>query len=348
MTELSSRLLTLFTRFNRLKIIMMGDFFIDQYLDLARSYSEVSLETGLEAYQVVDIRNSLGAAGTVANNLRALDVKVRALTLRGDDANGFIMQQLMLRQEIGIQGVVVDDGIFTPTYIKPMMVEGDASVHELNRMDIKNRVPIYPGVEVQLTKALASLVSGVDAILVTDQVPEEDCGVVTAAMRDVLSETAKSLPGLPMWVDSRESGHLFSDVSLKTNLAEAKKALQIEESQVISAEEAATQLFSRNQKPVLITDGSNGIAYCNATESGIVPALRMEPPLDIVGAGDSVLAAAGSAVAAGATLREAALIGCLAASVTIKKIGTTGTASVKEMMANLRLFERQYPDFQLR
>ncbi|MEE4195448.1 MAG: PfkB family carbohydrate kinase [Anaerolineae bacterium] len=345
MSEIYSRLLNLFTRFHRLNIVMMGDFFIDQYLDLERSYSETSLETGLEAYQVVDIRNSLGAAGTVANNLRAMDVKVKALTLRGYDANGFVMQQLMLRQEIDIHGVVIDYSIHTPTYIKPMMKEKDGCVHELNRMDIKNRHAIYPGIEVELTRKLAEMISETDVILVTDQVQEEDCGVLTAGMRDVLSETAKSLPGIPIWVDSRERGHLFSDVSLKTNLTEARKALLLRQGDPLTAQEAAIKLFRRIQRPVLITDGNNGIAYCNATENGLVPALQMEPPLDIVGAGDSVLAAAGSAIAAGATLREAALIGCLAASVTIKKIGTTGTATIKEMLAHSHLFEKQQPDF---
>ena len=347
MADLYSRIFSIFTQFDKLTLIMMGDFFIDQYLYLARRYSETSLETGLEAYQVVDIRNSLGAAGTVANNLCAMGVNVRALTLRGHDANGYVMQELMIRQEINIQGVVIDYSIQTPTYIKPMMVEEDGTIHELNRMDIKNRHPIYPGIEVELTKRLAALVSGTNAILVTDQVQEEDCGVVTSGMRNILSETAQSLLGLPIWVDSRERGHRFKDVSLKTNLAEAKKALGIRADAELPAEGAAVQLFERNHKPVLITDGENGIAYCSEQESGLVPAIRLEPPLDIVGAGDSVLAAAGSAIAAGASLREAALIGCLAASVTIKKVGTTGTASVKEMMANLRVFDQQYPDFRL-
>lgn len=347
MSELYSRLERIFSRFSGLNIVMMGDFFIDQYIDMAREISEISLETGLEAYQVTDVRNQLGAAGTVANNLCALGVSVKALTMRGDDANGYVMAQLMQRQEIDQLGVVVDHRIVTPTYMKPMMVEVNGEIHELNRMDIKNRQVMSAEIEVHLIEKLLALGYEADAILVTDQVQEPGCGVVTKGMRVALRDLGNTRPELPIWVDSRERGDLFSNVSLKTNLSEARKALALSDQEVVLVEDAAVRLSEKTQKPVLITDGENGIAYCMGEENGVVPALRMEPPLDIVGAGDSVLAAAGSAIAAGATLREAALIGCLAASVTIKKIGTTGTASIDEMLANLNLFETQNPDFKL-
>ena len=343
MSAIRSGLKTLFSCFRNTSILMMGDYFIDQYMDLARAHSETSLETGLEAYQVVDIRSQLGAAGNVANNLCAMRAKVKALTLCGEDANGYMMQKLMQEKNISTKGIVTDPGIFTPTYIKPMMIEIDGRVHELNRMDIKNRTPTTPGVEEELSKQLGRMIPGTRAILVTDQVQEENCGVMTVVMRDMLNEVSKTVPGVPIWVDSRERGHLYEGVSLKMNLSEAQKSVGKD----ANAEQAARKLFQRNQKPVVITDGENGIAYCDQNSSGFVPAIKMEPPLDIVGAGDSVLAAIGLATGIGATLREAALIGCLAASVTIKKIGTTGTASVEEMLENLTLFEEQNPDFSL-
>jgi bifunctional ADP-heptose synthase (sugar kinase/adenylyltransferase) len=257
------------------------------------------------------------------------------------------MDQLMMQQDIDLDGVVVDGRIFTPTYIKPMMEETGGAVHELNRMDVKNRQGVLPDLEAKLIEQLESLTFDADAILVTDQVHEPGCGVVTNGLRIALSQLARSQPELPIWVDSRERGMFFLDVSLKTNLSEARKVLGVLEGDYISAEEAAIELCLKNQRPVLITAGENGIAYSMGVENGIVPAIEVEPPIDIVGAGDSVLAAAGSAIAAGATLKEAALIGCLAASVTIKKLGTTGTASVAEMLENLTRFEAQNPDFRI-
>src|SRR6516165_1575486 len=59
----------------RLTIGVFGDLFLDRYLDIDAALTEPSLETGLDAYQVVRVRNSPGAAGTVVNNLAALGVK---------------------------------------------------------------------------------------------------------------------------------------------------------------------------------------------------------------------------------------------------------------------------------
>lgn len=64
----------LLDRFAQLRVAVVGDFFLDKYLILDPSLSETSIETGLEARQVVAIRCSPGAAGTVTNNLSALGV----------------------------------------------------------------------------------------------------------------------------------------------------------------------------------------------------------------------------------------------------------------------------------
>src|SRR5262249_41460253 len=76
-----ARLQSLLDAFPRHTVLVVGDFFLDKYLDIDAALSEPSLETGLEAYQVVGVRTYPGAAGTVANNLRALEVNVVALSV---------------------------------------------------------------------------------------------------------------------------------------------------------------------------------------------------------------------------------------------------------------------------
>ena len=66
------------------------------------------------------------------------------------------------------------------------------------------------------------------------------------------------------------------------------------------------------------------------------PAWRTEPPLDIVGAGDTFLSAFAAALAAGIPGDVAAAFANLASAVTIRKIGTTGTASPEEITARFR------------
>ena len=110
-----------------LTIGVLGDLFLDRYLEIDAALTEPSLETGLDAYQVVRVRPSPGAAGTVINNLAALGVKqVVALSVLGDDGEGY-----ELRQALGRLGRVHTDSVHvlrsgdfrTPTYTKPLLHE---------------------------------------------------------------------------------------------------------------------------------------------------------------------------------------------------------------------------------
>ncbi|HET6325513.1 MAG TPA: carbohydrate kinase, partial [Planctomycetaceae bacterium] len=66
------RLEELLARFASRRVAVMGDFFLDKYLEVDPKLAETSVETGKTANQVVEIRTSPGAAGTVVNNLAAL------------------------------------------------------------------------------------------------------------------------------------------------------------------------------------------------------------------------------------------------------------------------------------
>src|SRR6187401_173358 len=75
---------------------LLGDLFLDRYLDIDAALDEPSVETGLTAYQVARVRNSPGALGTVMNNLAALGVgRLLPVTVIGDDGEGYdVLAQL--------------------------------------------------------------------------------------------------------------------------------------------------------------------------------------------------------------------------------------------------------------
>ena len=107
-----------------------------------------------------------------------------------------------------------------------------------------------------------------------------------------------------------------------------------------SLRERLLQLAKRTGFPLFLTLGAEGMLVCTAGECTHVPTLVEPGPVDTVGAGDSAVAGIACALGAGASSLEAALIGNLAASVTIKKIGTTGTASPAEILDNYERWER--------
>ena len=69
----------------------------------------------------------------------------------------------------------------------------------------------------------------------------------------------------------------------------------------------------------------------------VVPAVGVDGPIDTVGAGDAAMAGIAAALCAGATPAEAARVGTLAAGVTIRQLGTTGTASRAQIRDAFRL-----------
>ena len=342
------RLDQILARFPDLSLAVVGDFFLDKYLVIDRGLSELSLETGQEAFQIVAIRHSPGAAGTVCNNLAALGVgELYAVGLTGEDGQGW-----ELRQDLAARGVLLHylrsvPEFFTPTYTKPMERRPDGSEVEMNRLDIKNRKPLSEAAEAQMRDCLREIAVRVQGVIVSDQVQEEGCGVVSASMRNTLSRMALDHPKMEILVDSRTRIGLFHNVMLKPNQHEAVHAATGEFKEQVTAQEALQAgqgLSAHASKPVFLTRGPEGITVCTPEAVTPVPGIKLEGPVDIVGAGDSANAGIMMALAAGASLAEAAVVGNLVASITVQQLGTTGTATPAQVRARFREYADLYAE----
>ena len=330
------RLRALLDRFPSATVLVVGDFFLDKYLDLDPRLSEPSLETGLDAYQVVGVRTYPGAAGTVVNNLRALEVNVRVLGVIGEDGEGDDLLRGLGR--IGVDGasLIRTPTRFTPTYLKPMLAAAAGPARELNRLDTKNRAPLPAELEARVLAGLDALLPAVQAVVISDQVSERNCGLITDRVRAALSAQARAWPGVHFAADSRERIAEFLDVIVKPNAREAARATG--QTDLLAAGQA---LFSRTGRAAIVTDGEQGAYVFDAHGRERVPTARVAGPIDVVGAGDSVMAGLTSALCAGATLAEAALVGNLTASITIQQLGVTGTASRAQVLARLEEIHAQ-------
>jgi bifunctional ADP-heptose synthase (sugar kinase/adenylyltransferase) len=323
-------------RLPSLTIGVVGDLFLDRYLDLDAALTEPSLETGLDAYQVVGVRSSPGAAGTILNNLVALGVgRVCPVAVIGDDGEGYELRRALTAQRgIDLGRVFVSDGPRTPTYTKPLLKASGQPARELNRLDIKNRRPLAGPLEQQVLRGLNEVWAEADALLVLDQVSEPDCGVVTARVRQRLAELGDFRPDKLILADSRERIGLFRNVSVKPNQAECRTAVfpaaAVSEEIALTAWRLARQVGSW----VFCTLGEGGMLVTDPRRepgaSTRIAAYPVRGPIDPVGAGDSTSAAIACAVAAGATPEQSAAFGNLVASITIQQIGTTGTASPEQ------------------
>jgi bifunctional ADP-heptose synthase (sugar kinase/adenylyltransferase) len=338
------RLEELLLRFPSCRVAVIGDFFLDKYLEVDPKLAETSVETGKRANQVVEIRTSPGAAGTVVNNLAALGAgELHAIGATGDDGEAYDLRRRLEARNCSISGLVPFPFLHTPTYVKPRDVNDPSLEGEHERYDTKNRNPLPPEVERRMISELDRLLPQVDAVIVADQVEEEGRGVVSGIVRTMIAQRARQNASICFWADSRTHICDFRDVIIKPNQFEAVGHLNPRPGQTIpihKLRDAITYLRGEIGAPVCCTRGADGMIVSDP-EVTAIPGVKLSGPIDPTGAGDSATAGAVLALAAGATLPEAALVGCLVASITVQQLATTGTATPTQVLERLELWREQ-------
>ena len=308
------------------RVAFLGDMCLDAYWRADMRRSVLSNETPHHPLPIVEERYAPGGGGNVAANLAALGVKsLRALSILGDDWRGMLLQRELAARGISPADTVMTARWRTAAYCKPLRGGLSDVVYEEPRLDFENEAPPPPEAEDALLRLVESLPGTVDAIAVTEQFA---CGVLTPRVREAVCALGRVMP---VMADSRVQAHLYRGVIVKPNEHEAVRLFGVNS----SGPDAAKAIAARTGAPAVITLGEHGAVVFDGTNVVRVPAFPCEPPVDIVGAGDTLLAASAAALGAGASLCEAIALGCAASAVTVKKLGETGTAATPEILAVL-------------
>lgn len=305
------------------RVAIIGDFCLDAYWTADMTLSEISREVPHFPLPIVDERMSPGGAGNVACNLAALrPQKVFAIGMTGRDWRGAALKGLLEEAGVDTSMFLSSQNRVTPAYIKPLRRGLGDVIYEDPRLDFEDRRPMCPEDEDRLVAALDRLEA--DVLCVGDQLK---FGCITPKVRAKICEMAKN--GLTVIVDSRDRIALYEDVIVKPNEVEAARAVQAEGDYA----HIARLLSQKTRRPAIVTLGPEGCLVCENGDVTPVPARKVQPPVDICGAGDTFMSALACAMAAGAPLAEAAWFANTASSITIKKINMTGTASREELQA---------------
>jgi len=229
------------------------------------------------------------------------------------------------------------------------MFDYNGKLEETHRIDIQNRKPTPKNVEEQLVANFYDLAEKVDAIICLEQLKNGTYGVFTSAVIAALTNIARQKPDLVIMADSRFHALDFERMIVKCNDLEAVRAVypgkNIAEDDEIADDllhECMMKISSRTGKHVFASCGSRGM---KVLENGIietVSAYKVEGPIDICGAGDSATGAICSSLSAGASPKEAALIGNLVASITIQQLGVTGIATVPQILLRNDAYNELY------
>ncbi len=314
------------------KITVAGDFCLDAYWFIDEAVSEISVETNLTTKPVSRQRYSLGGAGNVTNNLVAMGIgDIRAFGVIGTDPFGAEMVRIMNDTGIQTRNLLVQEKEWhTHTYIKPYIAD-----RELNRIDFGNLNQLSMETADLLISRLINELHEVDIVIINQQVPS---GIHTEYFKKRLLEVIKKFPEKIFITDSRNFNNFYDGTIRKMNDAEAARLCGVNKkpdepvtySEVV---EFASTLFALYHQPLFITRGSRGSVTIDQSGISEIPGLMIISKTDTVGAGDSYLAGAASALAAGYNMEIAAKLGTFVAGVTVQKLRQTGTASQEEILS---------------
>jgi rfaE bifunctional protein kinase chain/domain len=326
-----SQLTDLLSRLPSISIGVVGDFCLDAYWQLDEGEPELSLETGKPTLAVAQQHYSLGGGGNVVNNIAALGVgRVCAYGVLGEDLFGEELLRCLKAANTDSTGLIRQEANWqTSVYAKPYR-----GPEEQSRIDFGRHNALSQDSEQKLIAALTEGIVRLDALAVNQQIPKS---IFTPGVIAALNNLALQYPEKVFLVDSRHRIREFGSMICKLNAIEtaALFGTTIRKNEDCATEELcdyAKRLFEQSRKPVFITRSRRGLLLFDGNGASEIPAIEVEEPTDPVGAGDTVVAALASALAAGATRLEAGSFAMLAAAITVRKLQQTGTARPQEIL----------------
>jgi rfaE bifunctional protein kinase chain/domain len=315
-----ARLDALLGRFGRVRLLVVGDVVLDEYL--WGTVDRVSPEAPVPVVNVRDETVVLGGAANVARNVVALGGGVALCTVVGEDAAGRRIADLVEDLGVDTAGLVAVPG--RPTTRKTRVI---ARSQQVVRFDRETQEALAPSVTRKLLAAVDAALPTVDGAVLEDY----GKGLLTqrtaaAAMRRLCAA------GVPVAVDPKASLAPYRGAALlKPNLREAEQLSGIAIRDAADLARAAARLRRKIGGGALaVTRGAEGMTVFEAGGPGIPVATARREVFDVQGAGDTTIAALVLALRVGATLFEAAVIANAAAGVVVGKIGTA-TASADEV-----------------
>lgn len=301
-------------------VVVVGDLMLDRYL--LGDVDRISPEAPVPVISVAEERDTPGGAANVAANVAALGARASLVGVRGEDPAGELLMGTLSALGVGTTGVRAVPG--RPTTAKTRIV---ARGQQVARLDHEVTTPIPPATSEALRSAALALLDDADALLLEDY----DKGVFNTELAATLIAAA-SERGIPVIVDPKER-HFFGYAGV-TVFKPNRRELELGFGHGFTAEdheliEARVRLQAEH---LLLTLGGEGMVLVSDGRPLRRTSSIAREVFDVSGAGDTVTAWLGSALAAGADVAEAAWLANLAAGVEVGKRGTA-TVSPHEVIA---------------
>lgn len=313
--------------FGSIKTLVIGDLIVDEFI--SSEPLGLSSEAPVVVVKEIEKRQYIGGAGVVASHVASMGAKCHFLSVSGDDAQReFALQKL---DEYNVQAdLIVDKN--RPTTFKTRYIAGKQKLFRVSRlMDTDINVEL----EDQLIRKIEELAPLLDNIIVSDFV----YGVITDRVLAKLVEVSAQYD-IRIFGDlqcSSQVGNVLKFQNFDMIFPTEKEARIAINNKDDGLEFVSQTVFERSHcNNLVIKLGANGLIAYSKTEGGFIesehfPALSINP-VDVSGAGDSVLAAISTAITSGMNMLDAAALGCVVASCAVEILGNFPIDSNRAIM----------------
>ncbi|HUR96312.1 MAG TPA: D-glycero-beta-D-manno-heptose-7-phosphate kinase [Gemmatimonadales bacterium] len=315
------RLLQLTQRMKASRVVVIGDIMLDRYL--IGETERLSPEAPVPVVTVRERHAALGGAANVAANVAALGARCLLVGTVGDDVDGAAIRQELAVARLEDRHVLTVAG--RPTTSKTRII---ARSQQIVRIDDEVE-SLLDGADLErLSRIAREALADADALLLEDY----NKGALPPALIASAMEIARRR-GIPIVVDPkfRQFFEYAGATVFKPNRRELESALGA--SVDLQNGNALPEVLARLKVDnLLVTLGAEGMVLVMKDGSTIhIPSIARDI-YDVSGAGDTVTAWIGAALAAGASVREAAQLANYAAGVEVGKTGVA-TVSPEEVLA---------------
>jgi D-beta-D-heptose 7-phosphate kinase/D-beta-D-heptose 1-phosphate adenosyltransferase len=315
------RLVQLLDRMKSRRMVVIGDVMLDRYL-LGDTY-RLSPEAPVPVITVRETRSALGGAANVAANVAAIGASCRLVGAVGDDSHAATIKAELAAAQLEDRHLVAVSG--RPTTTKTRVL---ARNQQIVRIDEEIESPLEGQDQERLiSTALAALVDA-DGLVLEDY----NKGTLTEALITAATAAARRR-GIPVVVDPKFRNFFAyrGATVFKPNRRELEAALgaTLDLSGQNALQEALQKLGVDN---LLLTLGADGMVLVSNDQVITHIASLAREVFDVSGAGDTVTAWVATALAAGASVREAANLANYAAGLEVAKAGVA-TVAPAEVLA---------------
>jgi D-beta-D-heptose 7-phosphate kinase/D-beta-D-heptose 1-phosphate adenosyltransferase len=284
---------------------------------------------------VVSVQNedfALGGAGNVVNNVVALGGKVSAASVIGSGRNGQIILNMFNELGVDTQGIIKEPGRITTR--KTRIIAANHANQQVLRIDREKIQDISASTLEKMMRFIEEKMPDVDVVLISDY----GKGLITKNLLSRVISSAKKHNKMTIADPKGLDFSKYSGVSLLTpNKKEAGLASGVEINDQPGLERAVDKIFENaGIENLLITCGKDGMVLFEKNKEPFRVRAEARQVFDVSGAGDTVLAVFGLAVASGISIKNSVTIANAAAGQVVGKAGTS-TVSKQELASALKI-----------